>query len=209
MDCREITQTGKALSIMQSDDEKHLRQKLFNCIYNLFHNSFLNWIGNKYNHAAGNKLKEDAKDAFQNGVTAFFIKSQSKDFAINGSLKTTIYSFGLLQLLAYFKKDKLVYGIKDYLRWYELFIEDGMEEKEKRSMLNEREYNLLEAIKHLPEKQRKIIILKFFQKLKSKEIAEILHVSAGNVDNETSKAFKDLRNILKPQYQFAKHDQWN
>src|SRR5688500_11073092 len=110
MDCQEITETGIALKIMQNEDGKQLRPRLFHCIYALFQASFLSWINNKYNHASSlQKLNEDAKDAFQNGVTAFFLKSQAKEFSIKGSLKTTIYSFGLLQLLAYFKKDKLKY----------------------------------------------------------------------------------------------------
>jgi RNA polymerase sigma factor (sigma-70 family) len=201
MDCQEITETSIALKIMQNEDARLLRPRLFHCIYALFQGSFLNWINSKYRHgSASEKLTEDAKDAFQNGVTAFFLKSQSKDFSIRGSLKTTIYSFGLLQLLAYFKKDKLKYGVSDYVKWYQLFIEDETEEKETRTFLNEKEHKLLDAIKHLPEKHQKILIMKFFEKLKSKEIAEILHVSPGNIDNETTKAFKALRNALKPQY---------
>jgi len=80
-------------------------QKLFNCIYSLFQGSFIYWILHKYDNSTNkNKLWEDAKDAFQNGMMVLYRKSQEKGFNIKGNLKTTVYSFGLLQLLALFKK---------------------------------------------------------------------------------------------------------
>jgi DNA-directed RNA polymerase specialized sigma24 family protein len=40
----------------------------------------------------------------------------------------------------------------------------------------------------------------FYGKLKSKQIAEELGVSVGNVDNEKTKAYKALRDILKSKF---------
>src|SRR5215210_6391989 len=110
MDCQEITKTPVAIEIMQTPGDRRLQQ-LFSCIYSLFQGSFLGWILHKYhNSGPKEKLWEDAKDAFQNGMMTLYRKSQNKEFTINGSLKTTVYSFGLLQLLAFFKKEKFAYG---------------------------------------------------------------------------------------------------
>lgn len=196
MDCQEITQTAVALQIVQTREDSRL-QRLFNCIYTLFHGSFLTWILHKY---AGNrykdKLLEDAKDAFQNGLMAFYRKSQDKAFAITGSLKTTIYSFGLLQLLAFFKKEKRIYHDADYLDGLGLFFEDDFFEAERQALLNEKETELMQALYALPPKRREILILRFFEKLKSKQIAGRLNVTAGNVDNDAAKAYKELRALL-------------
>ncbi len=104
MNCSEIIQPPVALEILQTPGAKRL-QKLFGCIYSLFQGSFIYWILHKYDNSTNkNKLWEDAKDAFQNGMMVLYGKSQEKGFNIKGNLKTTVYSFGLLQLLALFKK---------------------------------------------------------------------------------------------------------
>jgi RNA polymerase sigma factor (sigma-70 family) len=210
MDCEKITQPAIAGEIMQDPEKKHLQENLFHCIYALFQGSFLNWIMNKYGEGQRKqKLWEDAKDAFQNGVSAFYLKAQKEEFKMTASLKTIIFSFGLLQLLAYFKKDKLVYGISDYTKMIELFFEDGIGETENQFKLNQRELSLIDALSTLPEKQRNILLMKFFHKLRSKDIAEVMHVSAGNVDNESTKAYKKLRNILKTTFDIEKEKVWN
>lgn len=202
MECEEITQTAIVLQIVQNTNDSRL-QKLFHCIYHLFQDSFLNWIMNKYSAVSSrNKLWEDAKDAFQNGVMMFYHKSRNEDFSIKGSLKTTIYSFGLLQLLAFFKKEKPGYS-SSYLKCLELFFEEDFENA-RQELLNERENELMQALAKLPEKQREIISMKFFEKLASRQIAEKLGVTSGNVDNNSTKAYKELRNILKSKYSFQK-----
>ena len=204
MECGEITKVSVALEIMQTPGDRRLQQ-LFSCIYSLFQGSFLTWILHKYkNSRYKDKLWEDAKDAFQNGLMAFYNKSQKKELIIKGSLKTTIYSFGLLQLLAYFKKERSVYGSVDYAKCFDLFFEDELLEHERHELLNERESDLMEALAELPEKQRHILLMKFFEKLKSKQIAEKLNVTPGNIDNDSTKAYKELRNLLQFKIQFSK-----
>ncbi|MGZ5191169.1 MAG: sigma-70 family RNA polymerase sigma factor [Flavisolibacter sp.] len=204
MECREITQPTVALEIMQTPGDRRLQQ-LFACIYSLFQGSFLNWIVHRFHKSRyQDKLWEDAKDAFQNGMMTLYCKSQAKEFSIKGSLKTTIYSFGLLQLLAFFKKEKYIYRSDDYANCLYLFFEDDLLENERHELLNEKENDLMEALKILPEKQRHILLMKFFEKLKSKEIAEKLHVTVGNVDNDSTKAYKELRNILQSKFSFQK-----
>jgi len=205
MECSEITQVTIALEILQQPEKKDLQQKLFYCIYKLFHQSFLNWILGKYHFGSDKeKLYEDAKDAFQNGLAAFYMKAQKKDFIINGSLKTTIYSFGLLQLLALFKKDKIVHDVPRYLSALQLLISNEMLEKEKERLLTERENALMECLDLIPEKQKNILMMKFFMKLRSRQISEILKITPGTVDNESAKAYKQLRKRLGEKLQAQK-----
>ncbi len=205
MECEEITQVSVALAIMKTPGDKRL-EKLFNCIYSLFHKSFLNWILNKYSskNILKDKLLEDAKDAFENGIVALYLKSKKNELNIKGSLKTTVYSFGLLQLLAFFKRDRLVYGTSDYIDCFDVFFNDEFSENERQAFLNERENDLIEALANLSEKQREILLMKFFHKLKSKQIAEKLNVTPGNIDNDSVKAYKELREILMTKSNFKK-----
>jgi RNA polymerase sigma-70 factor (ECF subfamily) len=171
----------------------------------LFLGSFLNWILHKYqNTRYKDKLWEDAKDAFQNGLLAIYRKSQNKEFTIKGSLKTTIYSFAFLQLLAFFKKEKSKPRSGDERKYFDLFIEQELIENEHQQLLNDRESDLMEALAQLPKKHRDILVMKFFDKLKSKQIAEKLHVTPGNIDNESTKAYKELRAILYSKSTFQK-----
>lgn len=199
MDCQELTKASVALEIMQTPGDKRLA-RLFHCIYSLFHGSFLTWIQHKYYDSRfKEKLREDAKDAFQNGLLVLYDKCRKREITVRGSLKTVVYSFGLLQLLAYFKKDRIVYGVQDYRNGFDLLHSEASE-NENRDLLNEKEKDLMEAIAKLPKKQGKILMMKFFGKLKSKQIAEKLGVSAGNVDNESAKAYKTLRQILQVKF---------
>lgn len=204
MDCGQLTQPATALRILQSPADGRLAA-LFHCIYALFQSGFLDWITNKY---AGNgnseKLREDARDAFQNGLIAFYRKAQEAGFSIRGSLKTTIYSFGLLQLLAFLKKEAKVYNGLDCLHGLRPFFEDDLLADERHRLLNERELHLVEALNALPKKQRDILVLRYVEGLRSKEIAKQLGVSAGNVDNDAGKAYKTLRKLLSAKLSFKK-----
>jgi hypothetical protein len=162
MECEEITEVSVALTIMQTPGDRRL-EKLFDCIYFLFHASFLNWILTKYSNKKilKDKLLEDAKDAFENGILALYEKSKKNKLIIKGSLKTTVYSFGLLQLLAFYKKDKLVFGTSDYIDCVDLLFDNDFAQKERHAFLNDRENDLIEALANLSEKQREILSLSF------------------------------------------------
>ncbi|MEO6729770.1 MAG: sigma factor-like helix-turn-helix DNA-binding protein [Ferruginibacter sp.] len=210
MECEEIIKPAVTIEVLQRPENKHLQARLFNCIYTLFQSNFLCWILNKYRHTRyKEKLWEDAKDAFQNGLSLFYLKSQQKEFTFRTSLKTTIFSFGFLQLLASFKKEKSAYGARHYIIWFELFFEDDFFEKERQELLDDKEHCLMTALAMLPKKHKDILIMKFFQKLKSREIATILNVTPGNIDNQSTKAYKELREILKSKFNLKNETQWN
>lgn len=196
MNCLQITQAEEALRILQNPHEDKL-QHLFSCIYRLYRESFVAWVCGRF--AAGtdkDRLREDAKDAFQNGLMAFYNKAQGKNFTLGKSLKTVLYSYGWLQLMAFFKKQKGGHYRDAYLRGLQVFLEDESLEAERQQLLNEKETALLKAVGALPPRTREILLLKFVEKLKAKEIGARLNLAPGSVDNEVSKALKDLRRVL-------------
>lgn len=58
---------------------------------------------------------------------------------------------------------------------------------------------LTEAIAALPERQRKLIDLKYQEQKSSAEIAEIMGLSISNVDTIMSRAYATLRKIMEKQ----------
>jgi RNA polymerase sigma factor (sigma-70 family) len=114
-----------------------------------------------------------------------------------------VYSFGLLQLLAFLKKEKMVYKVRDYMDDLDSLFENDFLESERQELFDKKEKDLMEALlTRLPARQRDILFMRYFGKLRSRQIAEKLGISVGNVDNETAKAYKALRNILKVKQNF-------
>ncbi|MDX5474050.1 MAG: RNA polymerase sigma factor [Bacillaceae bacterium] len=56
---------------------------------------------------------------------------------------------------------------------------------------------ILQALKHLPETQQQIVMLRFYQDLKLKEIAEILDLPLGTVKSNLFHALKKLKNFME------------
>ena len=56
---------------------------------------------------------------------------------------------------------------------------------------------ILHALSHLPESQQQIVMLRFYQDLKLKEIAEILDLPLGTVKSNLFHALKKLKNFME------------
>ena len=59
---------------------------------------------------------------------------------------------------------------------------------------------LVEAVFSLPEKQRIVIHLYYYEEYSVREIAEILHISEGTVKSRLSRGRSELRSILKEEW---------
>ena len=53
-----------------------------------------------------------------------------------------------------------------------------------------------QQIRRLPERQRACVVLRFYEDLSERDVAEILHVSVGTVKSQTSRALAKLREEL-------------
>ncbi|KNX36016.1 RNA polymerase subunit sigma-24 [Luteipulveratus halotolerans] len=64
-------------------------------------------------------------------------------------------------------------------------------------MLSEEHREVLAAVNQLPERQREVLILRFWSGLSETEIAETMGVSNGTVKSQASRAMKTLQQILE------------
>ena len=64
----------------------------------------------------------------------------------------------------------------------------------------EEKLDLLAAVERLPEKEKSIIVLKYYDDLKISEIADALEIPEGTVKAYLHKAKEKLKNLLKEDY---------
>lgn len=79
----------------------------------------------------------------------------------------------------------------------ENILPDDGDDMEKAVWLEQLRANLKEAVNSLPDKQREVIVMKYFQDLTHKEIAKALHTSEGNTRVILSRALDRLKDICK------------
>lgn len=71
--------------------------------------------------------------------------------------------------------------------------------------LGERD-RIIAALRHLPPRQRAVIVLRYYEDLSEAGIAEILGCSAGTVKSQASRALKTLSNHLTADSEGATHE---
>lgn len=74
---------------------------------------------------------------------------------------------------------------------------DGFSEAERRLMLEERRKLLAQAIEQLSDKERTVITLYYYEKLRYSEIADVLNISESRVCQIHSKAVEKLRKVWR------------
>ncbi len=135
---------------------------------------------------------DDADDALQN----CFIKvwQNLNSFQGNSALYTWLYRIATNEALSLLKKKKRVnqYAIDDENSYAADTLQsdpyfDG----------NELQLKLQQAIATLPEKQRVIFNLKYFEEMKYQEIAEITETSVGSLKASYHHAAKKIETYLK------------
>jgi RNA polymerase sigma factor (sigma-70 family) len=200
MDCRKLLQPAMAQKIIR-DPQHEQFQALFHCI-NSLEGNFVKWVLRNYSsYYNKEKLLEDARDAFRIAVFELYRKARRKGFKFTASVKTFLFQIALNQMRSMLRKQKHAY-ISIYAKEIEEVIIDDPPAKKQQETVEERERLVRSAIMHLSKTQVKIILLKFFNHMKSKQIAQALDVTVGNIDNHLSKAYKDLRNMLKDKLDF-------
>lgn len=78
----------------------------------------------------------------------------------------------------------------------DLFKDIPEEEVLENELAIERKKLLKEKLKDLPERQREVIHLRYFQNLKNQEIAEVINVNYQSVSNLLQRALKNLKKTV-------------
>lgn len=90
---------------------------------------------------------------------------------------------------------KKVVSMEDYEQIQVAAPEKGISPEEK--------WDLYEAIDRLPERYRSVIILKYFEGMKIREISYAMEIPEGSVKAYLNRAREELRNYLKEDYRYA------
>lgn len=140
---------------------------------------------------------EDASDITQE--TLIKVYKELKNFRNESSLYTWIYRITINLSLNLIKKKKLrsFFDFEDVDEW---LFKDERQSPELSFRENELSNKIQEAIKKLPEKQRTVFTLRYYDELSYEEISEILGTSIGalkaNYFHAINKLQKELKNVL-------------
>ncbi len=135
---------------------------------------------------------EDADDLTQE----VFIKvyNNLEKFQAEAQLFTWIYRIATNESLNFLRKKRKRFWVPIH------DVEKDLSEKLKAELHtdgNEIEYKLQQALLQLPEKQRLVFNMKYFDELKYEQISEILGTSVGALKSSYHHAVKKLENLLK------------
>lgn len=140
---------------------------------------------------------EDANDITQE--TLIKIYKELKNFRNESSLYTWIYRITINLSLNLLKKKKLR-SFFDFEEVDEWLFKDDRQSPELSFRENELSNKIQEALKKLPEKQRTVFTLRYYDELSYEEISEILGTSVGalkaNYFHAVNKLQKELKNVL-------------
>lgn len=140
---------------------------------------------------------EDANDITQE--TLIKVYKELKNFRNESLLYTWIYRITINLSLNLLKKKKLR-SFFDFEEVDEWLFKDDRQSPELSFRENELSNKIQEALKKLPEKQRTVFTLRYYDELSYEEISEILGTSVGalkaNYFHAINKLQKELKNVL-------------
>lgn len=105
-------------------------------------------------------------------------------FIFQGKTKQYLLKIAISQCNSWFTKRK------------ELAIPEDMEIADEKSETYDRQ-NLMLYLKQLPDEQKEVLVLKYFEQLKSREIAELLDISESTVKTRIRLGLRKLKNLMK------------
>lgn len=140
---------------------------------------------------------EDASDLTQEVIIKMY--TELKNFRRESSIYTWIYRITTNLSLNELKKRK-IRNFFDYDEVEEWLFKDEKQSPELSYRENELSNKIQEAINKLPEKQRTVFTLRYYDGLSYEEISEILGTSVGalkaNYFHAINKLQKELKNVL-------------
>ena len=139
------------------------------------------------------------RDLIKDCIQELFIKFWEKRESLGSIEKVSFYLFRSFKNLLFHKieisskKSPLTQDLIDQIA-PELSVENFYINSE---MVDQRIIRLKKAVQLLTDRQREVILLRFFQGFEAKEIAEIMNLSIPGVHNLLSLTIKSLRGKIK------------
>lgn len=121
-----------------------------------------------------------------------------RNYREESSLKAWLFTITLNASRSYLRKQKVLQKLRDSLGALLRLDSQKSISPEDRTILNEKEKAVWDALNELDEGFRTVIILRYFQNLPVAEIAEILSIPEGTVHSRLHTARERLRNVLEP-----------
>jgi RNA polymerase sigma factor (sigma-70 family) len=206
-ECDELTQIPVVQQAFNEPGERSLLEKIFKCINSMFRVKLINRIVNNF-HDFGRQveLEQMAKDAFQDGLTVFFTKTNINGLRNEAKLETIIHSYVIMQFMK-LRQERLRHATalidERTLTIGEIFcVDEHVWDSVCKVYFTEKQYKLHKAIRMLKTEWQKILYWVYFDGLSSKEIAIKLKIKPGSVDNILTKARRQLKEILISKFNF-------
>ncbi len=141
---------------------------------------------------------EDADDCLQE----VFLKvwKNLEQFRGKSSIYTWIYRIATNEALAFIKKKKRMTIVSDQSESGGSILEQQLK-ADPYFDGDELQIKLLEAIDQLPEKQKTVFLMRYFEEMKYHEISEVLGTSVGGLKTNFHRAVQKVEHYLKEQIQ--------
>lgn len=136
--------------------------------------------------------REDAQDIAQDAFASCCRNIEHYD-AEKSSLLTWLYVIVNNRLKNYYRDKKIYVDLDQYT---DLLPDDNMELEAQTVYVQMCRDVIAEALKELPERSRKVVVLAYFEQRASQEIADEMGISSGNVRAILSRALKKMRKTL-------------
>ena len=165
---------------------KNSRGAILEFIYEQFYPMIYQYVlTNSGNH-------EEARDLFQEGIIVLYEKSLQSDFKLTSGIGTFLYAVCQKMWLNKLNRQKKRESLQEK-------VPEQTEDKDfLNEETNERQYLLAQLFKKIGESCRKILIKKYYEKRKDKEIAEELNLSGSDyVKTQRYRCLKQLKKLYK------------
>ncbi len=139
---------------------------------------------------------DDANDLLQ--VTLIKIWEHLPEFREESKLYTWIYRIATNETLTFLKRKRI--GAFFSLSSYDRILENKLQSDQYFNG-DKLQYALHREIMKLPDKQRAVFTLRYFQELKYEEISEILDTSVGALKASYHHAYQKIRTALQNEFE--------
>ncbi len=163
------------------------KEQQFESVYNEYYPRILRHVYKKIN------LYHEAEDLAQEIMAACYRNFDKYD-PEKSSIGTWVYVIMNNRLKNYYRDKKMTVSLDDDESFLELASEEVLEEA---VLLEEQKRVLMRAIESLSEREREIVMNTYFQKKTSAEVAEKMHMTAGNVRVTLNRSLKKLREYFE------------